>query len=163
MKLQQFLALPIGTELKGFKKRFVVKSRSELDGIEQPSLIDIDTGEPLFGAIYIPHLLSLDAQGLMASEESLEPQHGSVLEVGQDESRHVESQAEDIQSTVPVQTHPEEIRTDEPVFDPMVDVEDYSKIRLSFASEDVCLMDVTAKMIKHQPAADEYADLLKAL
>jgi len=45
----------------------------------------------------------------------------------------------------------------------MVDVEDYTQVRPSFASDDACLMAVNSEMIKRQPTASQYAELLKAL
>jgi len=158
MKLQQFLALPIGTELKGFKKRFVVKSRDVMDGIEQPSLVDIDTAEPLFGAIYVPHLLILEGQ---AAEVSSESEDDVREEVVQDEGFAVEAPIE----SLPVDpiSEPEMKALAETPFDPMVDVEDYAQVKPAFASDDACLMAQTAEMIKQQPNATQYAEMLKAM
>lgn len=158
MKLQQFLALPIGTELKGFKKRFVVKSRDIMDGIEQPSLVDIDTAEPLFGAIYIPHLLSFDGQTTATpGDTDDEPNE----EVDQDEGAVAQAPT----NTPPVVSvaRPEVSTAFETPYDPMLDVENYDQVKPAFASDDACLMAQTAEMIKQQPNATQYAEMLKAL
>lgn len=55
----QFYALPVGAEIDAMKKHFVVDRRDTVGGIEQPVLVEADTQAPLFGAIYITHLMNL--------------------------------------------------------------------------------------------------------
>ncbi|WP_410950858.1 hypothetical protein [Pseudomonas sp. S1(2024)] len=55
----QFYALPVGAEIDAMKKRFVVDRRETVGGVEQPVLVEADTQAPLFGAIYITHLMSI--------------------------------------------------------------------------------------------------------
>lgn len=55
----QFYALPVGAEIDAMKKRFVVDRRETVGGVEQPVLVEADTQAPLFGGIYITHLMNV--------------------------------------------------------------------------------------------------------
>lgn len=70
----EFYALPEGAEIDAMKKRFIVDGREMIGEVDQPVLVDAATGQPLFGAIYITHLMSLvKQQNLPAATEFNDP------------------------------------------------------------------------------------------
>lgn len=140
MKLQQFLALAVGAEVKAFKgQRLIVDKREILDGIEQPCLIDIDTKEPLFGAIYIPHLLGFEGQPSKMDE--VEREVGEII-------------APATVSAFPV---PELVAEQES------DIESYDRAGPMYESDNVSLVEITSAMVAEQPTLAQYQGWYEAL
>lgn len=134
MKLQQYLALTEGTEIRAFRNRkFEVIGRAVVDGIEQPTLVDLETREPLFGAIYVAHLLSFD---------------GRVTR---------EADHEDVAKELPVASS-SAAATDR--YEPFDDVETYEDTPPTYESDQVSVFEVTCRLVEQQPSAERYQSWL---
>lgn len=134
MKLQQYLALTKGTEIRAFRDRkFEVIGRAVVDGIEQPTLIDLETREPLFGAIYVAHLLSFDGR------VSREADH------------------EDVAEELPVASS---FAAAADRYDPLDDVETYENNPPAYESDQVSVFEITCRLVEQQPSAERYQSWL---
>lgn len=136
----QFYALPEGAEIAAMKKRFKVSHREVREGVEEPVLVDIESGERLFGAIYICHL--------MHPERNV----GEVLDsvVATPELSVVDTQSIEL----PV----------EPVYDPLSDVDHYPRplIGEGLADATLCAEISPGAVLGPYPLAPLYAESLYA-
>lgn len=134
MKLQQYLALTKGTEIRAFRDRkFEVIGRAVVDGIEQPTLIDLETREPLFGAIYVAHLLSFDGR------------------VSRDADH------EDVAEELPLASS---FAAAADRYDPLGDVETYENNPPAYESDQVSVFEITCRLVEQQPSAERYQSWL---
>jgi len=136
----QFYALPEGAEIAAMKKRFKVSHREVREGIEEPVLVDIESGERLFGAIYICHLMHPERN----AAEALDP---------------VVAAPEPAIADIPAIEPPTE-----PVFDPLSDVDHYPSplIDAGFTDTTLCAETVPGTLLGPYPLAPLYAEGLYA-
>jgi hypothetical protein len=136
----QFYALPEGAEIAAMKKRFKVSHREVREGIEEPVLVDIESGDRLFGAIYICHLMHPERN----AAEVLDPMAAAPEPV--------------VADILVIETPAE------PVFDPLIDVDHYpSALRdAGFTDTTLCAEIVPGAVLGPYPLAPLYAECLYA-
>lgn len=136
----QFYALPEGAEIAAMKKRFKVSHREVREGIEEPVLVDIESGERLFGAIYICHLMHPERN----VGEALDPVVAAP-ELSEMDTEIIE---------LPVV----------PVYDPLSDVDHYPSpsVGEGLADGTLCAEIVPGAVLGPYPLAPVYAECLYA-